>query len=115
MDARHRDNAFSRVKFCLRQRGPAVEAQQRVATADFLSQKFLVDFRMKRPKPEFREAMLDGEFFDDAYEKIDAAVAAGITRRTDNHRYTQSAGREQHLLEVMPLPCLRAGTDIGPE
>jgi len=48
-------------------------------------------------------------------EEIDTAVRAGIAGRTDDHRDAELPRREQHLLEVVHLPCEWAGRRVGAE
>ena len=59
--------------------------------------------------------MLAGEIPDDADKQIDAAVAAAVARRADDHRHAETARREQHLLQFVDLPLARTRRDIGAE
>ena len=54
------------------------------------------------------ETVLAGEILDDADEPVHPAVAAGVAGRADDHRHAESAGRQQHVLEIVPLPLQRA-------
>ena len=47
--------------------------------------------------------------------KVDAAVAAGVAGRADDHRHAEPASGQQHVLEIVDLPLPRARRGIRAE
>src|SRR5208337_4174345 len=56
-----------------------------------------------------------GEILDDADKKVDPAVAAGVAGRADDHRHTEPARGQQHVLAIVDLPLPRTRWNIASE
>ena len=113
VDAGHRDNSFGRVELRFGERRARVEAFDDGAATHASQQRLFVELRIEIANVEARQPMLRGKLADDSHVEIDAAVRAGVARRSDDHRHAEPPCREQHVLEVLRLPSERARRRVG--
>ena len=118
----HRHDSLGRAERLRFERRPPVEPLDRVARRNLAVQILLADFRIEITDAEPRQSVLAREFLDDSDKPVDAAVAASVGRRADDHRHPEPVRRQQHVLEIVLLPLQRArgyiraerpGTDIA--
>jgi hypothetical protein len=109
MDAGHRDHVVGGVESVRIEVGTIVEPLDGLAAVHGGAQPILGDARVEVAQPERRQVVLGGQLLDDADEEINAAVAAGVAGRADDHDGAGPPCGEQHVLQVVRLPVERAG------
>ena len=115
VDARDRDDMAGSIERRKVERRPPVEPFDSLAGEHAAPQFRRRDLRIEIAQAKLRQAMLRGDVADHRDEQIDAAVAAGVARRADDHRHAEPARSEQHRFQILVLPLPRARRDVGSE
>ena len=89
MDAGHRHDPRRRIEFGLGERHVTLEARDDFTGTHAAPQVFLIHFGVEIAETEWFQPMPGGELLDDSDVQIDAAVRAGVSRGTDDHRHAE--------------------------